>query len=254
MQLAGLLAAAQADTASETMKASPEQLPDGQISATSPLLIDLRTQEATLVRRLAELTSFYGPGYPDVGKATAELTALRGRIAQETTRLSADLQAQAAASQARSSVISSQIAGLRTRSLSQGEAAVPLRTLERNADAVNTVYTLLLNQLNTKLGTQPDFSPDITRISRAPVPDSPSFPLPKRVLGVTFVASLALGTLLAFVIESMDTKLRTAEQIERLLGIPTLAMIPRWMTRTGRFTRSSRGARVHALPKRCATC
>ena len=226
MQLANLLAAAQADTASETLKASPEQLPDGAILATSPLLIDLRSQEATLVRRLAELTSFYGPGYSDVGKATAELTALRARIAQETARLSADLQAQAAASQARSSVISSQIAGLRARSLSQGEAAVPLRTLERNADAVNTVYTLLLNQLNTKLGTQPDFSPDITRISSAPVPDSPSFPLPKRVLGVTFVASLALGTLLAFVIEAMDTKLRTAEQIERLLGIPTLAMIP----------------------------
>ncbi len=103
---------------------------------------------------------------------------------------------------------------------------MPLRSLERNAEAVNTVYISLLNQLNTKIGTVPEIKPDITRISRAPVPDQPSFPLPKLVLVVAFVGLVALGTMLAFVIEAMDTKLRTSEQVQRLLGIPTLAMIP----------------------------
>ncbi|WP_019833189.1 GumC family protein [Sphingomonas sp. PR090111-T3T-6A] len=225
-QIAGLLAQAQADTASDARKAAPTVMPEGGVSASSALLTDLRGQEALLTRKLGELTSFYGPGYPDVAKTQAELTALRARIDQETARLTADLNSQASASQARSGSLSAAIAGLRSRSFNDDTTAVPLRALERNSDAVNTLYTTLLNQLNAKIGQTPDLDPDITRISRAPVPDEPSYPLPKRVLAVAFVGALALGTLLAFVIEAMDTKLRTSEQVQRLLGIPTLAMIP----------------------------
>jgi uncharacterized protein involved in exopolysaccharide biosynthesis/Mrp family chromosome partitioning ATPase len=225
-QIAGLLAQAQADSASDARKAAPAVMPDGGVSASSALLTDLRGQEAILNRKLSELTSFYGSGYPDVAKTQAELTALHVRIDQETARLTADLHGQASATQARSGSLSAAIAGLRSRSFNDDTTAVPLRALERNSDAVNTLYTALLNQLNAKIGQTPDLDPDITRISRAPVPDEPSYPLPKRVLAVTFVAALALGTLLAFVIEAMDTKLRTSEQVQRLLGIPTLAMIP----------------------------
>ena len=225
-QIASLLAQAQAEGASDSRKASPTALPDGGVSASSALLTDLRGQEAVLSRKLSELTSFYGAGYPDVAKTQAELTALRARIDQETTRLTADLSNQASATQARSATLGAALAGIRGRSFSDDTTAVPLRALERNAEAVNTLYTTLLNQLNAKIGQTPDLDPDITRISRAPVPDEPSYPLPKRVLAVTFAAAVALGTLLAFVIEAMDTKLRTSEQVQRLLGVPTLAMIP----------------------------
>lgn len=225
-QLAGLLTQAQGESAADTRKSSPGQMPGGGVSAMSPLLAGLQEQEATLARKLGQLSTFYGPGYPEVAQTTAELNVLRTRIAQETARVAADLGTQASASQAKSAGIGAAIAGVRARSFAEGQWAVPLRALERNVDAVNTTYTMLLNQLNAKIGSPIDVNPDISRISRAPVPDTPSYPLPKRVLAVVAAAALALGLLLALAIETMDTKLRTAEQVRRLLGIPTLAMIP----------------------------
>ena len=225
-QLTGLHVQARADSVADSRKAGAPNLADGRAVATSSLLNDLRQQETILSRKMSELTSFYGTGYPQVGQTAAELSAVRARLSQETARVRADLRAQASASQARSASIGAAITALRSNSFSGGQAAVSLRALERNVEALNTSYMNLLNQLNAKIGSPPDTNPDITRISRAPVANSPDYPLPHRVLAVTLIASAAFGILLAFIVDTMDTKLRTAEQVRRLLGIPTLAMIP----------------------------
>ncbi|MDT9156143.1 hypothetical protein RSW20_25740, partial [Escherichia coli] len=60
-QSAGILAQARAESAYASRLA---QLSGGPATATSPLLIELRQQEATLSRRLGELSTMFGPGYP----------------------------------------------------------------------------------------------------------------------------------------------------------------------------------------------
>ena len=41
-----------------------------------------------------------------------------------------------------------------------------------------------------------------------------------------FVTSVLLGTLMAFLTEQLDGRLRSAQQIERLLGIRNVGMVP----------------------------
>ena len=224
-QLSGLNAQAMSESALEERKAAA-RLPGGGAVATSPMLIELRQQETILARRMAELTSFYGAGYPQVIQTGAELSAVRSRLAQENSRILAELRSQANAAQARSAAVSGAIGRIRNQSFGDGQAAGPLRALERNVEAINMQYASLLNQLNAKIGSPPDDTPDISLVSRAPVPDSPAYPLPSRVLTIALIAALAIGVLLAFIVDTMDTKLRTAEQVWRLLGVPTLAMIP----------------------------
>ncbi|MDX3909594.1 MAG: Wzz/FepE/Etk N-terminal domain-containing protein [Sphingobium sp.] len=221
-QAAGLLTQAQADSAFETRLART----GGGTAATSPLLIDLRQQESALARRLGELGTLYGPGHPDVAKARAEMAALLPRIASENARVQGALQSQAAASQARQGAVQAGIGGLQSRALASGVQAVPLRALERNAEASNTLYMSLLNALNAKIASPADTDPDISVVSPASVPVYPSYPVPQRVLAVALLAFLALGVVIAFVIDTMDTTIRTSAQVGRLLGIPTLAMVP----------------------------
>jgi succinoglycan biosynthesis transport protein ExoP len=220
--LGSLMAQAQADSAAESRRASPS----GTASATSPLLTDLRQQETMLARRAGELSSFYGQGYPEVTKVRAEMSALRVRIQQELARLAADLRTQAAASQARQLALGAGIGNVRSSAFASGASAVPLRALDRQTEAANTLYMSLLTTLNQKIGTPPDTDPDITIVSRASIPATASYPLPERAIAVGLLASLGLGMLLAYVAEAMDTTLRTAEQVRRLIGIPTLAMVP----------------------------
>lgn len=218
-QLAPLLAQSRADGASQVRRA-------GGGAATSSLLNELRQQQAVLMRRSAELRSFYGPGYPDVARTDAELAALTTRMAAETRRIGADLGTEAAADQARGASLAGQIAGIRATSFGNGAAAVPLRALERNAEAANTLYVSLLGRLNQTIVSAPDDDPDVTFVSKAAVPDTPTHPVPRRTLAVAALASTLLGVIMALVAEMMDIKLRTADQVRRLLGLPVLAMIP----------------------------
>ncbi|AUW57383.1 hypothetical protein C1T17_03985 [Sphingobium sp. SCG-1] len=221
-QAAGILTQAQAESAFETRLARS----GGGLAATSPLLIDLRQQEAALARRLSELGTIYGAGHPDVIKARAEMAALTPRLAAETARVQRASQSQALASQARQGAVQAGIGGLQSRALASGVQAVPLRALERNAQANNTLYMSLINALNAKIASPADMDPDISVVSQAAVPVNPSYPVPQRVLAVALLAFLALGVIIAFVIDTMDTTIRTSAQVSRLLGIPTLAMVP----------------------------
>jgi len=222
-QSAGILAQARAESAYASRLA---QLSGGPATATSPLLIELRQQEATLSRRLGELSTMFGPGYPDVVKTKAELATIGPRIAAETTRLQGELSAVSAASAARRGAIDASISSIRSQALASGGQAVALRGLERKAEATNTLYMSLVAALNAKITAPVDVDPDISIISRASLPAVPSYPIPQRVLAVAMLAFLLLGLIVAFVVDTMDTTIRTAAQVRRLLGIPTLAMVP----------------------------
>src|SRR3546814_1013062 len=50
--------------------------------------------------------------------------------------------------------------------------------------------------------------------------------LTKRILAVALLASVIIAAILAFAAESVDSRVRTSEQVERLTGTPALAMVP----------------------------
>jgi succinoglycan biosynthesis transport protein ExoP len=219
MQRDALLAQARSDAALNTRRAMGG-------AGTSVLSAALHQQEAALTARLTELSSFYGPGYPEVAKLRAQLASLQPRMAEERSRIRAELATEAAATRARQSVVSAGIGQVLAQGLDAGTNAVPLLALERTALGANTAYMALLNTLNTRIGTPADEDPDISIVSRASVPTLPSEPIPQRALAVALLASLALGVLIGFVVETLDTTIRTADQVRRLLGIPTFAMVP----------------------------
>jgi len=60
----------------------------------SPTIAALRTQETQASQRVADLSSRYGPSYPAVLSAQANLAATRGQLAQETQRIVSSLASQ----------------------------------------------------------------------------------------------------------------------------------------------------------------
>lgn len=198
--------------------------------ATSPVLNDLKSQEATLAAKVADLSSFYGPGHPDLAKATAQLTEVRQRIGQEMTRAAmASMQSAAIDSRAdaaRTGALAGDLGALRAANSREMGAIVNLKELQREADTSHQLYLSLLSQLKELMAKPEDIRPDMRIISSAPVPKLPSHPEPKRTLAVALIGGAILGIILALVAENVDNRLRTAAQVERALGLPTLAMVP----------------------------
>ena len=59
------------------------------------------------------------------------------------------------------------------------------------------------------------------------MPDAPSSPSPKLFALVGFTGSLVLGSILALLLEQLDNTLRTERQVEELLGLPSLGLVPK---------------------------
>lgn len=64
-------------------------------------------------------------------------------------------------------------------------------------------------------------------VQEAQVPSSPFSPRPVRTTFIALVGGLMLGTLLAFVVDRADRRVKTQDSLEREYALPVLATIPR---------------------------
>lgn len=194
----------------------------------SPLLVDLQHQAADLSKRVADLSTTYGQGYPELVSAEAQLQDVNRRIAGESARVSEQLQAEAMVNRVREGQINSDLGSLRARSFGQSAANVRLADLERTAAATNAQYVALLAQLKQLDAESGSVTVPARLLGRAVAPTSAAFPKRAEIIAIAFMGSLLLGLILAVVVEQMrEGHVRTAEQVDRLLGIPTLGMLPK---------------------------
>lgn len=232
-QLNQHLAAAQAErAAAEARHAQLSTLLAEGIGAvvgflSSPLLADLRSQEAVLARQRAEAAEVYGERHPRMLNLEAEIRELRERMRVEAERIVDELANELRVARAREVQLLYRIEDLGDQVSAQGKAAVELQELERAAAATQNLYNSFLKRYKEVEEQQEIVEAGARVISPAVPPLEPSFPRPAMIIGVGFAGSLMMAGILAVVAESVDKGVRDADRIRRLLGLRTLAMVPR---------------------------
>ena len=78
-------------------------------------------------------------------------------------------------------------------------------------------------------------------IDHALVPGSPFRPSLQEQPLTGLLAGLLLGVGLVFLLDFLDRSLKSAEELEQLLGLPVLAVIPDVSDTRGRATATARG-------------
>ncbi|MDW9507653.1 chain-length determining protein [Sinorhizobium meliloti] len=69
--------------------------------------------------------------------------------------------------------------------------------------------------------------PSARIVSTAELPNSPSFPKPGLIIPAAFAGSTLLACVLALLLETMDTRVRSGQRTAQLLRVPNLGYIPR---------------------------
>jgi len=198
----------------------------------SPLIATLRANETDLNRQLAQLSTKYLPSHPKILDLQAQKQNLEAKIDEEIQRVVESVHNDVSSAGAHVASLQASLAELEKQNAGQDESSVQLTALQSTATSTRSMYEAFLGRLNQTQDREGIQTPDARVISQAEIPDAPSFPRKGLAIAVSIPAGLMLGLMLAFLVERIDVGFRSSSQLEDLLHLPVIAMIPE-VRRTG---------------------
>jgi chain length determinant protein EpsF len=206
----------------------------------NPVLINLKAEIARADARLNELLARYGDRHPQVLEARASVAELRTELEAETRRVTGSIGVTANINRQREREVRASLDSQRARVLQlksvRDDASVLLRDLENAQRTYDTVFAKF-NQIGLESETTQTNVVKLTEAVAPVRPASPNVPL-NIALSVVLGLMLALGTVL--LLELMDRRVRTFDDISQGLGVPVLGTMPKAGAR-------GRGDRAQAL-------
>jgi succinoglycan biosynthesis transport protein ExoP len=193
----------------------------------SAVIGSLRAKMSETRRELAELQAKYGQKHPSVVSARAQLSDLGQQIRNESKRTVAAAENKYKVALSREKSIESSFSALKGSRSGVSQEEITLRELEREAAANRTLFESFLGRFKEVTQQETLQTAETRIIERATVPGSPSAPNKRMIALISLVLGLGLGGGLAFLLEMLDAGFRTGDQVEKLLGVPVLASVPR---------------------------
>ncbi len=126
----------------------------------------------------------------------------------------------------------------REETISMGSAAVQYNNLNMEVETQRQLLDEMLKRQSETAVTarlQATRESNVRVVDRALVPGTPFAPSMRRDVGMALGLGLFLGIGCIFLLEYLDRSLKTAEEAERVLGLPVLAVIPDVLERPGRY-------------------
>ena len=192
----------------------------------SPVITNLRTQAAEVARKEADLLSRYGDQHPLVINIRAERRDIQTGISTEVQRVVTNLRNEFEVARSREQSLADSLSSLQKVSGGNSEAVVRLKQLQRESESSRAVYESFLQRFK-ETGEQQTLPVADSRVISAAVPDQkPSFPRRGPVLGLSMFVGLLAGLGMAVFLDRMNVGFRTSSEVEQLLGLPTLSMVP----------------------------
>ena len=102
-----------------------------------------------------------------------------------------------------------------------------LARLERAIMVSESTYIILLEKYQEARINEAMELGDIRVIDEARIPKDPIKPNKKLNLAIGGILGLMLGVMLTFFLEYMDNTIKTTEDVERILDLPILGVIPK---------------------------
>ena len=217
------LQALRAETSSRQAQAGntetlPEVLQSGLVQS---LKADVARQEA----KLKDLSSQYGPNHPQVLRAVAEGQALRAKLETEIKRVAGGVGTNARVNVQREAEIRTALDAQKKKVLEIKKQRDEISVLQREVENAQKAYDLTAQRLvQTNLESQTQQT-NIVVLNPAVEPVEPSSPkLLLNTLLSIFVGAL-LGVGLALLLELLNRRVRSPEDIVEALGLPVIGYL-----------------------------
>ena len=194
-----------------------------EIEATESKLAELRQKRAQLLIDATEEA-------PEVKEVDQQIDVQQKHLnetrSRGTTTLLKNLETKYRQAVAREDALRKSFNQQKGETVTQNEAAINYRILQQEIETNKGLLNNLLQRSKENdvvLAGRPN---NISVVDYALVPDFPVGPARMRTVMLAFVLSLAFGIALALFLEYLDDSVHSTEDVERVLRLPALAVIP----------------------------
>jgi polysaccharide biosynthesis transport protein len=217
-----------ASTNPELIEGGPPMLapPGATQNLQGSLLQNLRNSQAQLASSYAQLKAQYGPNYPDVKQAKAQLAEIESAVSAEQTRVLNEAQVAYAAAKKNQDMTAAAFNKQKADAYRSQDDMVKYQILTHEYEANRTLYEGLLERLREAGIVSGLESSEVDVVDMADVPTKPYGLSRFAVIFISVFFGFTLGVGSALVAESLDLTVHNIDELETYIKMPALAVLP----------------------------
>lgn len=203
---------------------------DALVDADEKRLGDLESKLAELQQKRSQLLVEATEEAPEVKELDPQIAELQAQIkdvrGKKASTLMTNLETRYRETLGREQALRKSFDQQRGQTLQQNEAAINYRIIQQEIATNKTLLESLLQRSKENdviMASKPN---NVSIIDYALAPDGPIGPNRTRTVFMAMFLSLALGVGLALLLEYLDDSVHSTEDVERMLNLPALAVIP----------------------------
>jgi polysaccharide biosynthesis transport protein len=193
----------------------------------NPAVVKLREKIGDLGEQRAALLVNYTEEWPGVQRIDKQLKSLHEQLDKMPDEIIAGMKTNMEAAKDKEAKTRSAYLTELSAANAHSTAQLGLGDLSQRIETNKQLYhTYLQRQKELEITADDRASGNITTVEEARTPREPIGPARARNIVVALLLSLAVGVGLAFLLDYLDDTLKSAEDVDRYLHLPTLALIP----------------------------
>lgn len=201
---------------------NPKDSPD---VAMNPVIQSLRVESAKAASKLAELSERLDKNHPEYQAAQAELDKINAQLQQEVLRTSSNISGNARIQKQREDDLRAQLALQKDEVLKLNRTRDQLAILQQDVETAQKAMDEATQRFSqTSMEAQANQG-DVSILTAAEPPGSPSSPKILLNLLLSFFVGGFLAIGLGLIVEMMDRRVRSSNDISELLNVPVVSLI-----------------------------
>ena len=190
------------------------------------LIQQLEGNLSDLKRQYSELTATVKPGYPKALALKKQIETLQANLDRQKEALTHNIAQEYQAAKAREKYLNQLITQQESLVDTVSQKTIQYNILKREVDTNQSLYDGVLQRMKEAQVAAGLNASNIMVVDPAQIPKGPAKPRVILNLALGFILGLSVGVGLAFLQEYLDNTLKTADEVESLLRLPSLGLIP----------------------------
>jgi polysaccharide biosynthesis transport protein len=191
-----------------------------------PVLMSLKERMTSLQAEYASLNAKYGDKNPRLLEIRSEIAEVAEATKREQGTVISRAQEEVNAAKQNQDALQRRLDQEKSSAYMGNSKAVEYSLARREYESNRSLYDGLQQRLQEAGIIAGLHSTNIRKIDPADAPDFPSSPRKSVNLTLGLLCGLGIGLLLSFIVEALDTNIKTIYDIEERLGLPMLGVVP----------------------------